>query len=230
MNVIQKALLTAALFMSLGGCVILPHPVSETVEKFAEPELDERIVVSAGPIKMIKKVSKHIAKRDDEIEIVDAVGFRDAVFPNGDWRLAKLLDGDASAHRSTDGVRYVVLIGAEPMTQYGEDKGGYVPALAGVMYSSQTSRLTALVLDIESGQVITTMSAEAQGTPVMVTWIVVSAIKHPLTDSAVLGGLSEAIVAEIRDHAGNGPLRIAVLAAEGSADPFGIGVPENAAD
>ena len=209
-------------FAALSGCVIVPHPVPADIEHHGQIRVQDGVIVSAGPRRLLEKVSKRIVTGHGDIRLVDAIAFRDAAFPEGGWQLATILDpngGDAVAATGTD---YLVLIGPGSLTSYGDDKGGYVPALAGVQYAEQTSRLVALVIELASREPVGMYSVEADGTPVMVTWIVLSAFKHPMTETAVLDGLADTIVAQLRGRSLHSPIRVAVLAAEGHSNPFNL--------
>lgn len=228
MNTINRLFSLAASCAAISGCVVVPYPVADTVETVDQATLDKQIVVTAGPRRMIEAISERVQDRDPDIDIMPPVEFRDAAFPDGGWTLAALLTEASNDRRVRTGARYLIVVGSDPITTTGEDKGGYVPALAGVMYTTQTSTLTGTLIDLQTAEPVRFFRVSAEGTPAAAIWIVVSAVKYPMTESAVLNGFAEALVGEIRQAMPSGPVRVAMLAAEGSRNPFGF-APRDAA-
>lgn len=194
------------------GCVVIPHPVPVDVEISAVGDIDGEALVSAGPRRTLEKIGAGMVEADGDMAIVPAIEFRDAAFPFGGWRLGMLLEPGAETILPAD---YLVLLRSGVRTEYEEDMGGYIPGFIGGSYGERSSAIEALVVDLGTRRPVAFLNVQATGTPMTLTWIVVTAVKHPMTETAVLEGLPEALSEAIRNVRPNGKLRVAVLAAEG---------------
>jgi hypothetical protein len=174
------------------------------------------VLVTIGPRRLIEKVQKNIAEADGTITFVDSLAFRDAAFPDGGWRLSKLMSPVVSAAISEQtSTRYLVVLGPARLGVSSDEKGGYVPALVGAQSAKETTELSAAIIDLQTASLATHLHATAEGTFASATWIVVSAMKVPMTQTSAFNGLTEAIARTVGPDA-----RVAILAAEGSAEPF----------
>ena len=72
------------------------------------------MMVTVGPCELLLQVSKAISNANTQIEMTDPVIFRDAAFPDGDWRVARLFEeGNRRRVASETGVEYLILISDE---------------------------------------------------------------------------------------------------------------------
>lgn len=210
-----------ALLAMLSGCVVVPYPVSADVAEVPDFSLDPNLRIGAGPRRLIADISERVSNQED-IDIVDSITFRDAAFPEGGWRLLDLLDPARSIRVAERlDVEYLVLLGPALMDQSSDEHGGYMPLVAGVMYAEEKSTMSAVIVDLRLAESVVLYRVEASGTPVALVWVVVAAMKDPMTESAVLSGLSEAIARRVVEGRRGRRVRIAILAAEGSDNPFG---------
>ena len=70
------------------------------------------MMVTVGPCELLLQVSKAISNANTQIEMTDPVVFRDAAFPDGDWRVARLFEeGNRRRVASETGVEYLILMG-----------------------------------------------------------------------------------------------------------------------
>ncbi len=218
----KKMPVTTAFMMAIGlltGCVIVPHPVAPHTERAEEIRLADDILVSVGPRRLLEKITDKVSKRRKDITVVDALTFRDAAFPDGGWQLADLLErGNAARVGSELDVQFLILIGAGNIEKLGEDKGVYVPGLIGLQYTERTSVLSVLVIDLPNAQPVAQYRIEASGKLGMANWVIFFAIKVPMTESAVLRGLMDALDKSVAVQTGRDKTRIAILAAEADAD------------
>jgi hypothetical protein len=204
----------------ISGCVVVPHPVPADVVEIADSDLDPDLVVSAGPRRLIEKIGRRLAD-EGPVDVVDAIRFRDIAYPSGGWRLGDLLETDHARRVAEQaGVDYLVLIGLPEMSQWNDEKGGYFPGLAGVMVAEEKSTMAAAIIDLHARKPVVMYRVEATGTPVAVVWVVVGAIKDPMTASAVLEGLSTKIVQWVSDGDARGRATVAILAVEGGDNPL----------
>lgn len=204
------------LLVLLTGCVVVPYPVSPEVTQSEAITLSaEGTRVTVGPRRLLERVAKEIRDADPRIEIVDGLTFRDLAFPEGDWTLARLLEPETGARvREGLDVTYVVLVGAmsheegEPKGHFGLWIGGY-----GAAQADWKDRISAVVVDLRTAQTFRRISSEGRGkqTAAGLFYFVVT---FPMTDSAAIHGLGEEVAEVIAERAGDGPVRIAVMAAE----------------
>jgi len=215
--------LAAALTMlPLGACAVLPYPVTPEIARTAEVDLPETVYVTVGPRRLLARMSEAIRKETPRIEIVDALEVRDAAFPDGGWSLQELLgSGRCGALAERLGVRYLVLLG--PLqTRLGEEKGFFIPLALGAQSQTEDRSIGSLIVDLQRSELVCRLTASASGTQRVFHYVVILVGTLPRTEAAVIDGMAKAIASELGSLVPEGPLRIAVLAAEaGGAVPEG---------
>lgn len=217
-----RAALTASIAALAAGCVIIPYPVAPDIERIEEVRLAADVVVSAAPRRLLEGVSERLEKANDELTVVDPIAFRDAAFPEGGWRVDDLLQpGRCQAVAKELDVRFLVLIGGGAVRAR-DEMGIMAPLMMplGAMTMGETSVLSAVVVDLESGETACRVRSQAEGTGAMFAWVMAVVAIAPMTGSAAERGLARAITDAIADEGVHGPMRVAVLAAEASGDPF----------
>ena len=204
------------------GCLIIPHPVPPDVERIEDVRLADDALVSAGPRRLLESISEKLVKQNPELSVVDPIAFRDAAFPEGGWQLRALLKPGRCRHLADAlDVRFLVLVGAGA-AQAGDETGIMMPMglPAGAMTVSEVSVLSAVLFDLEREEAVCQLRSQAEGTGVMLVWVLAVAATAPMTGRAAEKGLANAIGRALLEEGGRGPLRIAVMAAEASGDPF----------
>ncbi|MDH3375116.1 MAG: hypothetical protein OEM85_17290 [Gammaproteobacteria bacterium] len=211
----------AVLAIVFGGC-IAPQTVDPEIHVIEKVRLADDVLVSVGPRRILESLSKRIAKHDRDIAIVDGLTFRDTAFPEGEWRLSALVEVPerrSSVAAALD-VKYLVLVGPAKLEEITDEKGEFYGIVPSAVSGTETSTLSAVVIDLNSGQSLSQIVAKASGTYRVGAYLIYVAGTDPMTESAVYSGLSEAIVGAVRKDSGEGKVRLALLAAEGTAEPF----------
>ncbi len=205
-------LLSASLIM---GCIIVPTPVTPHIETDEEVHLSDYTMVTVGPRKLLENIGERITDSRTGIEVVDGLAFRDSAFPEGGW-LAKDLLQPAAAKRVAEelDVDYLVLISVEVIEEYGDEHNYLIPVLGGVMSGQEKSALSAIVIDLRQASLLPRIRVEASAKWRGAIWVIYGVGTDPMTEAAVLEGISDAITSTLSEHAGRDDIRIALLAAE----------------
>lgn len=215
-------ILISVLALSHGGCAIIPYPVIPEVDRFDKVHLAGDTLVTVGPRVSLEKISERIGEENSAIEVVDPILFRDTAFPQGGWRLEELLDPDRCQQvvEQLD-VRHLVLVGggAENVR---DEMGIWMPLMmpAGFLTMHQTGVLSAVVLDLRSGEPTCRFRYETEGIALAGAWVIFVAAFIPISGRSAENSLGTALAQHFEDEVGDDPMRIAVLAAEASGDPF----------
>jgi hypothetical protein len=216
------ATLIALIALSPSGCAIVPYPVIPEVDRFDNVHLAGDTLVTVGPRVALEKISERIEKKSSKVEVIDPIVFRDSAFPQGGWQLEELLESERCRSVVDElGVRYLVLVGggAEDVR---DEMGIMMPMMmpAGFMTMHATEVLSAVVLDLESGDPSRRFRYEMEGLGVMAVWVIFVAAFVPISGRSAEKSLGTALARFFEEKGHDGELRIAVLAAEASGDPF----------
>jgi hypothetical protein len=201
----------------LAGCVVVPYsPPTESQSTPVRLENAEQVILSIGPREMLEDTTALLRRRDRELEIVDGLAFRNAVFPEGGWRLSQMLDPAARPRLAASGADYLVVVGP---VQVEADEGhgmflevpgfGFYGAAAG---STNGSALV-LIVDLARGEVLDAVSTRATGTDVAVGFFY-GLIVHATTETSVRNACLDSVVETIRAARPVGVVRLALMAAE----------------
>ena len=213
-------LLSGVILLPIAGCVVVPYPVSNETARVDEVEITDQIHVTVGPRELIENVSRRIVKHNPNIELVDPLTFRDAAFPSGSWSLQELLKPENRTRVAEQlDMQYLVLL-TSALVEAGEEEGFLIPFL-GAMAVPEDSTLSALIIDLRHGSVVSQLSAKSSGKVRMLYYVIIMVAADPMTESAVISGLSESIAETLAAESHSGRLRIAILAAETSENTEG---------
>ena len=204
------------------GCAIIPYPVPTDVERIDDVRLADDVLVSAGPRRLLERLEDRLEESRPELSVMEPIAFRDAAFPEGGWRLAELLETDRCRRVSEDlGIRFLVLIGGG-VTQVRDEMGIMAPLMlpAGAMAARETSVLSAVIIDLERGVPACRLRSEGEGIAVAALWVIFSAFTVPLTGYSAERALARALAKALVEDADGGAVRVALMAAEASGDPF----------
>lgn len=210
-------------FMAVGvagilaaGCVVVPYsPPAESSSTPVRLEQADRVLVTVGPRQLLEDTSDALRRRDRDIEIVDSFAFRAAVFPEGDWRLSRLLDPGRRWLLAASGADYLVVVG--PVLTGAPDERGLFVGTAYGFYGAgaNTTQGSALMLivDLARGEILDALRTRAEGTDVAVGFFY-GLIIHATTESSVRRACLDSVVETLRRVHPQGPLRLALMAAE----------------
>jgi hypothetical protein len=215
-----RALLSLSLAFVVSGCFVPLYvyvPDSDVI-RVENVHLVNDVFVSAGPRRLLQRISKRLEKALPAVDVMDPISFRDAVYPEGGWQLDSLLEPD---HREWVveelGVDLLVLVGAGAM--HGDPRGFFLPGL-GALTIKQSIVLSAVVFDLKKGAPLYRLRSQAEGTVTLLTAYIVVGIGEPMTRYAVERSLTKEIVQIVTENLEHKPGRIALMAAEASGDPF----------
>jgi hypothetical protein len=203
------------MILSTAGCgVAVPTRPAVEVVRSQPIEIDEDAVISLGPRRLLESLSKEITDEYPDIEIIDALLFRDTAFPEGGWKLASLFEPGVSRQVSAKlDVDYLVLAG-ELKTEEGEEQGFLVPLLAGAMSIESASTISAVIMDLRAGALVSRLECKARGTTRMLYYVIFIAGSGPMLESGVTEGLAAEIGKVITELSPPGRHRVAVLSLE----------------
>ena len=207
-------LLVLLIAPSIPGCAVgVPGISSREVVRSRDAKVQDTAVVSLAPRKLLEKVSKKIETSYDNIELVDSLQFRDTAFPEGGWRLTELLTPETAQRVCKQlNVDYLALIGTLDVSD--EEKGFFFPLLAGAISIESKAELSALIVDLHTGEVISKISSEASGTGYILYYVIfiAGAGSEPSYDS--ISGLANEIGRIVTELTPQGKPRLAILALE----------------
>lgn len=214
------------------ACVAVPYSVEPTAEESATVVLPaEDILVTVGARKFLAAMEKAITEQDPDIEIVDAVAFRDVAFPAGGWTLTALLT-PASCERIQQemAVDFLLLFGPLEQNLSGikgahlmhENLGAPLPFGVGRMDAEAT--LSAVVIDLKAGEIVCQVDVSAEGTATIISYVY-SLVPYPNTDDSAMDGMAEELAEEIREHTDQSRPRVVLMTAEAAQlwKPIGTG-------
>jgi len=200
----------------MSSCIVIPYEPGAEVSSSDKGHMPlGEMMVTVGPRELLEEISEEIAKADAQIEITDPVVFRDAAFPDGDWRISRLLEkGNCRRVSSELGVEYLVLIG-EIIKIQGEDVGGVVIYIGfyGAGYGEEEVRLSATIIDLKSERHLYDVSSAARGVSGGVG-LFYGLFIIPMTESGAIEGLGREIAKTIRNNSARENIKVAVLALE----------------
>jgi TPR repeat protein len=207
-------LIAAILILSAAGCLPLPHPVSPDVTVNKQVEQIDDVILTIDPSELVEKITRVITDSHKNIEIVDEATFWDAAYPKGGWKRGQLLEHDTRKRISTQlDVRYLVVVGPEEHV-ISDGKDFFIPPVFGIFSEEQVSNISAVIIDMRSGETVRQISSKAHGTSRGAFWVVIVAATMPLTESSAIKGLAKETGRVIDELSGSGKVRIAVIAAE----------------
>lgn len=208
-------LVVVYIVLSIMGCAVgVPSKPSREIMRSREVTVQDNAVVSLAPRELLEKVSKEINTSYENIELVDGVQFRDTAFPEGGWRLEKLLTPETAQRVSKQlNVDYLAVIGAWEVSE-GEEKGFFIPLLAGALSAESKAALTALIVDLHTGKVISKIASQASGTSYILYYVIFMAGNEPQISSEAITGLANEIGSVITELNPQGTERLAILALE----------------
>lgn len=176
--------------------------------------IDDNDMVSMAPRRLLEEITNELKSTHKNIEIVDGLLFRDTAFPEGGWRLGELFVPEVRRRVNEQlNLDYLALVGAIETSQ-DEEKGFMFPGLLGALSVEGTSTITAIVIDLRTGELVSRIVSEARGTAFILNYIIILAANEPQIDSGTAEGLAREIGKVITELAKPGKTRLAVLALE----------------
>jgi len=205
------------LFMVLSalGCAVgVPSKPESELVRSRDVQVQDNVVVTLSPRELLEEVSAEIKESYKNIELVDGVQFRDTAFPEGGWRLRKLLIPETGRRVSEQlNVDYLVVIGALDVSE-GEEKGFLIPLLLGAVSAEGTAAITALIIDLRTGIVVSKISSAATGTSHILYYVIFMAGNEPQVTSEAISSLARETGSVITELVPRRKARVAVLAME----------------
>ena len=208
--------LMAVIFvLSVMGCgVAVPTKAEIKVVRSQDMTIDDNNIVSMAPRRLLEEITKELKSRYKNIEIVDGLLFRDTAFPEGGWRLKDLFVPEVRRRVNEQlDLDYLALVGAIE-TSHGEEKGFMVPGLLGALSVEGASTITAIIIDLRTGELVSRIVSEARGTAYIFNYIIIIAANEPQIESGTAESLANEIGKVITELAKSGKTRLAVLAIE----------------
>lgn len=214
------------------ACVAVPYSVEPTTEETDTVVLPaEDILVTVGSRRFLEAMEKAVTRQDPDIEIVDAVAFRDVAFPAGNWYLKALLTPESCERIQQEmAVDFLLLFGPLEQKQSGikgahlmhENLGAPLPFGIGRMDAEAT--LSALVIDLKAGEIVCQVDVSAEGTATIISYVY-SLVPYPNTDDSAMDGIAEELADEIREHTDQSRPRVVLMTAEAAQlwKPIGTG-------
>jgi hypothetical protein len=200
--------LSAAVLL-LASCIPIPYKPSATAGADASLAMSGNHIVSALPDPMTVALAKKIEARDATMKVVSLGEIAEVAFPDGDSTVEQMTDPERRARlRSEAGLAYLVLVG-ELTSRELSKHGGFMPFL-GAGTSTEATGLSAGIVDLERGQLLTGVSAVTKGRTSGVVYGFYGIILTPMSETSVRDAVAAATVDAIRAAAGPGPMRVAI--------------------
>ncbi len=208
-------LLVAASIAS--GCVIIPYPTGADVSQTSESPIDpSSLLVNTAPRELIEEFVELIRTKDGAITVVDPKVFSDAALLDDDAHLSQLLAAPNSARvRERTGANYLVLLGTPQKLTSGP---WGVPLMEagiplGVGKWDTVAAHAVAIFDLRTAKPMGYVKSVARGSELAVSYgLTVAAI--PTVIWSATRGLAAGVVSRLREHAGEGPLTVAVMTAD----------------
>lgn len=204
-----------SLALVLAGCGVgVPSKASVNVRRADNARIDEGVMVSLGPRKLLERLSKEIVSNNEKIEVVDGLLFRDTAFPEGNWSLERLLEPEVRS-RVGDVLRvdYLVLLGT-PESTSGEEEGFFIPMAVGAMSVEGSTKISASVIDLKTGKLVTQIDSVASGKGHILYYVIIVVGNEPQTVTGAIDGLAKEISDVLLAIEPAEKIRVAVLATE----------------
>jgi len=208
-------LMAVVFVLSVMGCgVAVPTKAEIKVVRSQDMTIDDDDIVSMAPRRLLEEITKELKSKYKNIEIVDGLLFRDTAFPEGGWRLKELFLPEVRRRVNEQlELDYLALVGAIETSQE-EEKGFMFPGLLGAASVEGSSTITAIIIDLRTGELVSRIVSEAHGTLHLLHYIIIIAANEPQTDSGAAEGLANEIGKVITELAKPGKTRLTVLALE----------------
>ena len=203
------------LSLILVGCGAgVPSKASVNVRRIDDGRVDQAVVVTLGPRRLLEKISKEIIDNNGKIEIVDSLLFRDTAFPEGDWSLQRLLEPEV--HSQVAGalnVDYLILVGSSESTS-GEGEGFILPMVVGAGSWEESTKISAVIIELKRGGVVTQIESIGSGTGHLLHYVIFVVGNEPQTATGAIDGLAKEIGNVLVGINQSKRIRIAVMAIE----------------
>ena len=215
-----RALLLAVALAWLAACIPIPYKPSATATPEAAFAVPPEMVVSCAEDDATEALAKKIAARDPAITVAASQDLAAVAFADGDsGTIGQLTD---PAQRSTigahSGITFLVLLGDVTESETSRH-GGFIPLLGAGTWTSRTD-VSACIIDLQDGQVLTGVSAATEARSSGVIYGFYGVFLVPLSESSIFDAVADSVVAAIRAKTPVGPVTIAIARAEGlQADP-----------
>ena len=208
-------LMAVVFVLSVMGCgVAVPTKAEIKVVRSQDMTIDDNDIVSMAPRRLLEEITKELESTYKNIEIVDGFLFRDTAFPEGGWRLKELFVPEVRRRVNEQlNLDYLALVGAIETSQ-DEEKGFMIPGLLGAASVEGASTITAIIIDLRTGELVSRIVSEARGTAHFFHYIIIIAANDPQADSSAAEGLANEIGKVITELAKSGKTRLAVMALE----------------
>jgi hypothetical protein len=210
---VRAVLLSAALLL-LAACIPIPYKPTATAAPDAAVTVSPDTVISCGEDGTTEALAKKISARDGEITVIAHQDIAAVAFPDGDSTLGSLTDPERRTRLSRDyRLGYLVLVG-DVSDRETSSHGGFIPLLGAGTWTNRTD-VSACVVDLADGQLVTGVSATTEARSSGVVYGFYGVFLLPMSESSVYDALSDSVVAAIRARTPNGPVTIAVAHASG---------------
>ena len=208
-------LFAAILFLTTTSCVVAPYPVSPDVTFNDQVEISDDIILTLGPRELLEKISTKITSSYENIEIIDGLSFLETAFPDGEWKLGKLLEPDTCSRvKKQLDVAFLVIVGPEEYFHSEEGYTSILPPILGVGSEEKVSKISSVIIDMRRGEIVCQISSEAHGKDRYVHYVVVAVGTIALTKSSAITGLAKETGRVIDKLTESEKTRIALIAVE----------------
>jgi len=208
-------LMAVVFVLSIISCGVgVPTKAEIKVVRSQDVTIGKGAKVSIAPRRLLEEITREIESTYKNIEIVDALLFRDAVFPEGGWKLEDLLVPGTGRRVSEElNVDYLALVGATEASQ--EEADGFsIMTVLSAMSVDGMSTISAVIMDLNTGELVSKIVCEARGTTHIFHYVIFVVGNEPQTDSGAIQGLAKEIGKVITGLSPSGKVRLAVLALE----------------
>ena len=203
--------------LQLTGCAVFWYtPKAHTFRTAANIDNAEEVQMTIGPWRQLDRVAMGMRREEPRIEIVDALRFRDAAFPAGDWTLRRLLEPAGCHWDEEHGPDYVAIVDSLILSGREWRTFGWYLVFVGLDLKKESGRMAALVVDLERRCDLDLVISERRG-HAFAAGFGPAIFVIPVLSRSTVDGLATAIARRLAQQKPTGTVRVAVMAAEFSS-------------
>ena len=202
----------------LVSCIMIPYtPNSDIVQLERKISKDTPVSLTIGPRRFLEEMANEMIEREERIEILPALLFRDTVFPTGDWTFAALFSPESRERIKDTAAEYLIAFG--PMNykeDYSHDWMDRSIGFWGIANVKSERNISAVIIDLEQSCFLVSFTVECEASTLGVGWLIGFFIV-PETRRSVVKFLADGLVKNLADAKTTGTIRVVLMAAESTA-------------
>lgn len=199
----------------LVSCIMIPYtPNSDIVELEGKISNDSPLSLTIGPRRFLEEMANEMTEREQRIEILPALQFRDTVFPTGNWTFASLFSPESRERIKDTAAEYLIIFGSMNYTE--DDSHDWMDrsiGFWGIANIESERNISAVIIDLEQSCFLVSFTVECEASTRGIGWFFGFFIV-PETRRSVVNSLADGLVKNLVDVKTTGTIRVVLMAAE----------------